>query len=395
MEPKIPKITVTHGKRGTARRWFGTHKELSEARLLELQGVFEQEFQSAIEIASEEFEGDLPTADFSLKFCTDAAKEGWKIGICPKDVREVVEEALNTAEEKVHELEDGLDVVVSYLDYQCPLDAYKGIKKIGLGPQFGSRHYLESFPRAQELAIASLSRLEIIPLVSKVANKDNFAIGRDGRISRAIRADLWEENAAEFKRFLFALEASDISHWTPEHITKAIYSHAAAVFAYVDLWKPSQKTPGTYFEFLIACLVFLAFKIKPTKAVKFRISGEERSLPTDLIFDPGTKKTKFHVPVKTSTRERIIQVWAHQRVIDGISGTGSVKGIPVVFAETKTNSKTKEVVEICLPLQWKLYQHYIATMTRIYYLDIPQPYAELEGIAIKPIGEFFTETAKL
>jgi hypothetical protein len=88
----------------------------------------------------------------------------------------------------------------------------------------------------------------------------------------------------------------------------------------------------------------------------------EATLPTDYVFDLGPNRAKFHVPVKTSTRERMIQVWAHQRVLDGVCGTGRFLGIPIILAETKTGRKKREVIEICLPDQWRIYQMHIAQL---------------------------------
>lgn len=122
---------------------------------------------------------------------------------------------------------------------------------------------------------------------------------------------------------------------------------------------------------------------------------KEMSLPTDFIFNLGEEKPKFHVPVKTSTRERIIQVWAHQRVLDGVYGTGRFLGTPVILNETKTDKSKQEVIEICLPDQWKIYQMHIAHLKRVYYLDVPQAYGNLNSgvasIAVKPFGDFFAE----
>ena len=57
--------------------------------------------------------------------------------------------------------------------------------------------------------------------------------------------------------------------------------------------------------------------------------------------------------------------------------------------------KTKEVIEICLPDQWRLYQLFISQLKRVYYLDIPQKYLELNNyfpkIHVKQLGEFFHE----
>ena len=122
-------------------------------------------------------------------------------------------------------------------------------------------------------------------------------------------------------------------------------------------------------------------------------------LPTDYIFDLGDRKPKFHVPIKTSTRERVVQVWAHQKVLDGIYGMGRFLGILVCLAETKLDLKKQEVIEICLPDQWRIYQMFIAQLKRIYYLDVPKRYEELNlifpKIPVKQFGDFFHEANTL
>ena len=70
----------------------------------------------------------------------------------------------------------------------------------------------------------------------------------------------------------------------------------------------------------------------------------------------------------------------------------------MLFSETKLNSKTLDVVEICVPSQWLVYQTLIAKMNCIYYFDTPVRYRELadaypQAIQIKPIREAFTGTA--
>lgn len=123
------------------------------------------------------------------------------------------------------------------------------------------------------------------------------------------------------------------------------------------------------------------------------------TLPTDFIFDLVIDQLKFHVPVKLSTRERVIQVWAHERVLDGIYGTGRFLGTLLCLCETKTDKVKGEVVEICLPFQWQLYQMFISQLTRIYYLDVPNAYACLNfkfpKIKVCPFGDFFLEADSL
>ena len=68
----------------------------------------------------------------------------------------------------------------------------------------------------------------------------------------------------------------------------------------------------------------------------------------------------------------------------------------VLFSETKLDSCTHEVVEICVPDQWLAYQTHLAQMERIYYFDMPIRYRELTNafpsvIQIRPFQELFTE----
>ena len=60
------------------------------------------------------------------------------------------------------------------------------------------------------------------------------------------------------------------------------------------------------------------------------------------------------------------------------------------------DTKKLEVVEIAVPQQWLVYQSLLATMERIYYLDVPPRYEELakkhpELFNILPFASFFDE----
>lgn len=68
----------------------------------------------------------------------------------------------------------------------------------------------------------------------------------------------------------------------------------------------------------------------------------------------------------------------------------------VLFTETKLDSRTHEVVEICVPDQWLAYQSLLSKIDRIYYFDVPARYQEMTNafpdlIQVKQFGEFFTE----
>lgn len=165
-----------------------------------------------------------------------------------------------------------------------------------------------------------------------------------------------------------------------------MYTAAIAFCAAVDLIKErDQKTPGTFFEYLCALVFQGCIGVAPKTKLDVLNLELRAELPTDFIFELGPDRPRFHMPVKTSTRERVIQVWAHQRVLDGVYGVGRFLGVPIILAETKVDTRTREVVEICLPLQWRLYQMHISQLWRVVYLDLPTAYANLNKV-FPPVG---------
>jgi len=181
--------------------------------------------------------------------------------------------------------------------------------------------------------------------------------------------------------------------------TRAAYTIALSVMAANDVFEVGRKASATFFEILIGHMVATAFGINPTKKVKMP-ENSKISLPTDYVFDLGPETPKFHLPVKTSTRERIVQAWVHQLILERIFGANVYRGILVCIGETRRDKKKNAVVEICTPNQLKLIQTRIAEMHRVYYLDPPKAYLDLitarpTPIVVRPFGEFFAEVKSI
>jgi hypothetical protein len=242
-----------------------------------------------------------------------------------------------------------------------------------------------------------LQTRERTPLISQIPNKGYFSFVDDIKLTRPINKDLYDHVSSDMVNDFFEkLKNGSVSEIKPEDITAIVYRIAIDFCAAIDMLKQSdQKTPGTYFEYFMGHLFSINFDINPRNQVEVLNLDMKTRLPTDFIFDLGQNKPKFHVPVKISTRERVVQVWAHQRVLDGVYGNGRFIGLLTCLAETKLDHKTKAVIEICLPDQWKLYQLFISQLKRVYYLDIPYKYSELNNffpkIHVKQFGEFFHE----
>jgi hypothetical protein len=245
-----------------------------------------------------------------------------------------------------------------------------------------------------------LSHLKTTELRSLIPNKEYFGFTDGKKVSRAVNKRLFLNEPSEWDRFCRGFTAKKAPELDVESITRIIYSVAMSFFCYIDLTKVGdQKTPGTFFEYLIGHLFAWRLEVNPKVRLPVLNLDMEATLPTDFVFDLGENRPKFHVPVKTSTRERVIQVWAHQRVLDGVYGTGRFLGTPVILGETKTDRLKREVIEICLPDQWRIYQLHIAQLKRVYYLDVPVTYEKLNEVfpplSVKPFGQFFLEADTL
>jgi len=282
-----------------------------------------------------------------------------------------------------------------------PFTLYRQLQK-AFSRNIKGKENRELIGRIYEASRDRLGEGNRIELKSLVPDKSYFAF--EGKyVSRAVNKALYlDDEGKGWAKFAAAMDKGDNTGGglNPHELTRVIYSAAMAFCCYVDTIKEGdKKTPGTYFEYFIGHLFAWRLDANPTKSLQVLNLDMDTELPTDFVFQPGKGKTKFHLPIKTSTRERVIQVWAHQRVLDGVYGTGRFIGTPVILTETKTDKKKREVIEICLPAQWRLYQLHIAQLKRVYYLDLPAPYESLNKgkptLAVREFGEFFFEAAAL
>jgi len=235
-----------------------------------------------------------------------------------------------------------------------------------------------------------LQHSERVSLTSQTGK--NYFSFREEEQSRPVNLELYVEGEREFGQLLRSF-AEGFAGTSPEHVVRATYSIAYSVFAAHDVRGVGRKASATFFEVLIGHIVARAIGVSPRNKVRIPESGAD--LPTDYIFDPGDQSRKIHLPIKTSTRERAVQAWVHQLVLERIFGAGMYRGILVVASETKRNTRTGEVIEICVPRQLQMFQARVTEISRIYYLDPPRVYLELADafprVNVKPFGEALGE----
>ena len=240
---------------------------------------------------------------------------------------------------------------------------------------------------------------ELKDLVSKVQGKEYLSfVSKDNRLSRPLNKALYVIDENESDKIVDSFMTNTYATLERIELVRLLYTIGMTFPCFIDVTKKGdRKTPGSYFEYFVGHIIAKRFGANPRKQLEIPVASEgPQKLPTDLIFDKPSESYGLHIPIKSTTRERVIQVWAHQRILDGVFGVERYKGILVVGSETKLNSRTKEVEEICLPLQWKIYQLHIAKLTRIYYLDPPAKYVKLNDtfpkIPVNPFADFFIES---
>ena len=193
-------------------------------------------------------------------------------------------------------------------------------------------------------------------------------------ISRPFRNELFIHDPDKFvDLWNSVIEAVDKANHTLHHekLLEVLYTAEMSFACSYDLYKNSaRKTPGTFFEILIGSFISALSGIRCGKQIKLP-AGEK--VPTDIYIEMRNDQPSIVIPTKITTRDRVIQPWVHQLILDKVYGTGSYKTLLVCVSETQRN-KDVGVNEICVPSQINMYQQYLAKLEGIFYMDPPIGY---------------------
>jgi hypothetical protein len=228
-------------------------------------------------------------------------------------------------------------------------------------------------------------------------------VGQRNRLSRPFLPDLFLDRPGKFNRGFkeirdacngktHIIELSGDSQQNIRAVNSVLYTSVAAVAACFDIWKSgSRKTPGTFFEILVGS--WLSVLLPQHQRSKFiRLPGNEESVSTDIVFS-REGGPNFVFPSKITTRERIVQPFAHQRILNSVFGDGYYRSLLICMSETQRDDEDTSVNEICVPGTVRLFQKHLAELAGIFYLDPPQRYLQknlTEIIEVNSIGALMT-----
>jgi len=244
-----------------------------------------------------------------------------------------------------------------------------------------------------DLSVRCLAKLEAVAAWHQLSGGVYCTLTVGNEHSRPLRRDMFQLNGTEFQcdwtQMIQEIDAPNRRINMDTAITnRTLYTALMSFSACFDIWKrSSRKTPGTFFEVIIGSLLS---RLLPayTRSKHVIIPNEIENVSTDIVFTkagaPG-----LVLPVKITTRERIVQPFAHQRILESVFGADIYRSVLICCSELQL-AGTTAVREVCVPGTLRLFQRHLAKMTGIYYLDIPRRYQESDVTAHIPVRSLGT-----
>ena len=233
-----------------------------------------------------------------------------------------------------------------------------------------------------------LSRTVTEPL-GRCDGKDYHVLRVDSQISRPVHLAQFVRSSEELLSRWEVLRNSASPEEgrydsSPEDINKVLYSICMGFAVCYDLWRPSsRKTPGTFFEVVVGSLVQV---VLPDMARVAHVSLPEHNekVSTDIAFLEPEGVGGLVLPIKITTRERIVQPFAHQRILDSVFGESRFQSVLVCVSEMQRQGTTGAKA-VCVPGTIRLFQRHLAALSGLYYLDPPLRYLEPDVVECVPV----------
>ena len=249
-----------------------------------------------------------------------------------------------------------------------------------------------------DLTVHALTLISDVDLIDYDSNcsKPYRVFKTDSQLSRPVLPTMLISDPPEFSKnwneLVAALDATGHRvDATEDLINKTLYTSAMSFAVCIDLWKPkSRKTPGTVYEIIMGSIMG---KILPShKRLKYiSLPVDDEKVTTDIVFD--RKGNGLVIPVKISTRERVVQPYAHQRILDSVFGPDRYESILICINETQRDDNNLTTNDICVPGTIKLFQSHLASLSGLFYLDPPERYLKkdlTDIIDVKTVGWLLT-----
>ena len=210
-------------------------------------------------------------------------------------------------------------------------------------------------------------------------NLEYWVAKGNGNLSRLYRTELFIADIQEFEQAVMSFQdqMDDDDITDPVLFEKVIYTVVSSFCLCYDVWKPqSRKTPGTFFEAFIGLVCQIRYprpRFQMTKHIPIVVDVPEvgavevvddgalegNSVSTDLAITNTETQQAAVISLKITTRERIVQPFAHQRILDS-AYPGRHRSYLTCISEVQRDDKTTAVKQICVPGTVALFQKHLS-----------------------------------
>ena len=187
-------------------------------------------------------------------------------------------------------------------------------------------------------------------------SKEYHVLRAGANISRPLHLPLLIRDRERFGRAWSAFQESARSgkrryDFPPEEINRVLYSASMAFAVCYDLWKPtSRKTPGTFFEVVLGSVLQVVLP-RFQRTAHVSLPDQTENVSTDIAFLEPDVEGGLVIPAKITTRERIVQPFAHQRILDSVFGEQRFRSVLVSVSEMQRQGQ-EGANAICVPVPY-------------------------------------------
>jgi len=252
-----------------------------------------------------------------------------------------------------------------------------------------------------------------LPIGGNIRNKTYEVFSRQEQpqpFSRPVNASLFIFDAAKFRaawgQLLEALTSArqagrmTLEGFDAHELDRICYTASLAYAAAADVfWKGDRGSPGTAFEVTVGALVSHLAGRQEHGAVDISVPGApyRETINVDVTIGDEADPPVLAMPTKLTTRERIVQPYVHQHILDS-ARPGLYRGLLCICSENNVMAPKglpadKRAPDVCwvqdtlVPGTIALYERYMAHLD-LYYLDPPESYLSGAHAALAPVRRF-------
>lgn len=201
----------------------------------------------------------------------------------------------------------------------------------------------------------------------------------NSRLGRPVNNDLFIRDTNELEQ-LWSEVSDELSGGDgtlpADKVDQIVYTIIQSVGAAIDISSRGRdrKTLGSFFEHIVGIFLSEMTGNDRGTSITLECDGVSTTIPIDLhLKSTNSGDATLAVPVKTSTRERMVQIWADHMLLERLSDQEE-EHRTILISVGELQRRGQSLQETCSPAKVGVYQRHLAQIDGLYYLDPPLRY---------------------